>query len=83
MRLLPIPPDALVVVDEIYYKQQPLVTPEVGMLVLDLHDGSYGYIDTISDSGRVSVRDKWAVEVGIKIERLRLLTPTINPNSVN
>lgn len=78
-----IPWEAYICIDQIYYKQQPLIKPEVGMLVLDMQDGSYAYIDMVHNPERVVIKEKNVAEVGVPITRLRLLTPTISPDSKN
>lgn len=50
--------------------------PDVGDRVIDLRDGLYGIVETITpeeDGIYASVKDGWVTEVGIPIERLRKL----------
>lgn len=78
-----IPWEALVCIDQIYYKQEPLINPKVGMLILDTQDGTYAYIDMVHNPERVVIKEKEVAEVGVPITRLRLLTPTISPDHKN
>jgi len=69
------PINVIMRINNIAYKQSIPTELKVGDLVFDTKDNSYGYVDMIHDEKRVAVRDGHVTELGVSIERLRLLTP--------
>jgi len=56
---------------------------EVGDLVLDTKDNTYGYISMEHDKDYVAVTDSPIAEVGVPKSRLKKLIPAIETNSIN
>lgn len=53
-----------------------------GDLVIDTKDNCYGYIDQ-KNNGHVAIKHGCVVEVGVPINRIRKLIPSISNNQSN
>lgn len=76
--------ETLIRIKSTLYKQTEPRDIKVGDLVFDIKDNTYGTIDMIYEGGtHVAIRDGWVVEVGVPVDRVRILTPFEESNNGN
>ncbi len=75
-----LPVETVLNIHGLWYKQIITSNFQIGDLVIDTRDDLYGVCESIFE-GYMAVRDKDIVEIGIPIEKVRKLTPTIAGNN--
>ena len=68
-------------IDGIKY-QHSFDIPQEGDLVIDTHNGSYGFVDMVQGN-KAAVKEGWAVELAVPLTRLIKLVPTIMFQNLN
>jgi hypothetical protein len=70
--MLKIPLDIPIRIHDLLYKQIETTDVNVGDLVLDLGDFTFGYVD-MRKGDKIAVRDGCVTELGVPISRVRKL----------